>query len=245
MILDGTKMRFRLFHDSRGECGESGQLLIGEDKKGSKYLVKEKCGDVTNEYVAHKLAKLMDVPTSDAVLIKYNNSLAVGIQYEDSLKRVYMDDFISLNEKFPDDSPYLADLMKYLAFRTLILLDDNPQLGIVDDRLISFDYADSFHMTEFSFWIMISDNDISRPLYNIEDSIRISDSYKSYLSILKRQDTDFLRKVFNEPVRRMKEADITSILDDLDRLYPTVVSQFYAGFIEIIKKSIESYFLEE
>ena len=79
MILDGTKMMKTLFQDSRGHSGESGQLYIYEDENGAKYLVKHKPLDVANEYVAHRLAMLLGVPTSDAVLILKNGKFAVGI----------------------------------------------------------------------------------------------------------------------------------------------------------------------
>lgn len=69
MILDGTKMMKTRYMDSRGHSGEAGQLYIYKDVDGAKYLVKHKPLDVANEYVAHRLAMLLGVPTSDAVLI--------------------------------------------------------------------------------------------------------------------------------------------------------------------------------
>ena len=67
MILNGKNLKKLPFTDSRGKSGASGTLYIAEGPQGRKYLVKSKPVDVANEYVAHNLAKLIGVPTSDAV----------------------------------------------------------------------------------------------------------------------------------------------------------------------------------
>lgn len=148
MILNGKYLKRIPYRDSRGTYGTSGQLYIAEDIKGTRFLVKTKSVDAANEYVVHRIAKLIGVPTSDAVLIKENNDdVSVGIKYEQDFTRVSMYDFrgseryknseILLNGeqikhapeyklKYPDDSPFLADLMAYMCFRHLIVLEDNP-----------------------------------------------------------------------------------------------------------------------
>lgn len=40
MILNGNKLKCTPFMDSRGHYGESGQLHIAEDVRGTKFLVK-------------------------------------------------------------------------------------------------------------------------------------------------------------------------------------------------------------
>ena len=75
----------KLYKDNRGESGFSGQLYTLETSDGVKYIVKTHLVDVLNEYVAHNVAKIIDVPTSDAVLIvnnKNNVDVDVGIVYE-------------------------------------------------------------------------------------------------------------------------------------------------------------------
>lgn len=77
MILNGKKLKCTPFTDSRGHYGESGQLHIAEDIRGTKFLVKSNPADVTNEYVVHRLARSIGVPTSDAVLIDNGSFRAV------------------------------------------------------------------------------------------------------------------------------------------------------------------------
>lgn len=173
MILDGAKMKKILYQDSRGHFGESGQLYIYTAPDSKKYLVKHKPLDVANEYISHQIAKLIGVPTSDAVLIKENDNLSVGIEYEADFQRASMNDFYGTEKyehddipiffggtatyikpvevtkaKYADDDPLLAEAMAYLAFRYLVVMDDNIQVAFAHGNLISFDYAYAFNLTE-------------------------------------------------------------------------------------------------
>ena len=97
------------------------------------------------------MAKLIGVPTTDAVLIKDGNCVHVGIEYKSDFQRVSGDDFLGTEvyeksdvpfyvngnihkpsiiteAKYPDDDPMLGEFMAYLAFRNLIVLEDNPQI---------------------------------------------------------------------------------------------------------------------
>lgn len=117
MIVDGKRLEYCLYKDSRGHYGESGQLFIAKDGKGRFCLVKTKPADVTNEFVAHKVAKLMGVPTSNAVLIDNRGNIEVGITYENDFQRASVEELSSL----PDEERHLSDFMAYMALRICCL----------------------------------------------------------------------------------------------------------------------------
>lgn len=117
MILNGKYLKRIPYRDSRGTYGTSGQLYIAEDIKGTRFLVKTKSVDAANEYVAHRIAKLIGVQTSDAVLIKENLLLDGSyISAIEVLRRpdtdFLIDAFLAPLNKFEDTNldPILADL---------------------------------------------------------------------------------------------------------------------------------------
>ena len=93
-MIDGNDLAFTPYKDSRGNSGSSGQLSIGTAKTGKKYLVKSLPADVVTEFVAHRLATIIGVPTSDAVLIRNGKNVVVGIEYLEDFTRISMDDFL-------------------------------------------------------------------------------------------------------------------------------------------------------
>ena len=262
MILNGKNLKKLPFTDSRGKSGASGTLYIAEDPQGRKYLVKSKPVDVANEYVAHNLAKLIGVPTSDAVLIKDGNSVHIGIEYESDFQRVSGDDFLGTEvyeksdvpfyvngnihkpsiiteAKYPDDDPLLGEFMAYLAFRNLIVLEDNFQLAFAGGRLISFDYAESFFMEEGAFNGLLNGRGLSNAVERFSIHLFLKNGYRNALEVLHRPDTDFLCDAFIAPLYAFQEADLQPIYNDLDEVFPSMVSTFYANCFEIARKEIE------
>lgn len=237
MILNGKKLKNTPFKDSRGHAGESGQLHIAETSNGIKYLVKSNPADVTNEFVVHRIAKIIGVPTSNAVLIIEGDIVEVGIEYEKDFKRVSMDDFIG-NLVYPDDSPFLADLMSYLALRDLVKMGDNHQLALSKNRLISFDYADSFNFSDTSYRIMcmMKDNSLSISAFSKLYSLPLELDY--IFETFKRQKTDFLIDAYCDTIFGFMDADLTPILNDLKEVFPPVISGFYESCFDVIKKTI-------
>ena len=237
MILNGKKLKNTPFKDSRGHAGESGTLHIAETPNGIKYLVKSNPADVTNEFVVHRIAKIIGVPTSDAVLIIEGDIVEVGIEYEKDFKRVSMDDFIG-NSLYPDDSPYLADLMSYLALRDLVKMGDNHQLALSKNRLISFDYADSFNFSDTSYRIMrmMKDNSLSISAFSKLYSLPLELDY--IFDTFKRPKTDFLIDAYCDTIFGFMDADLTPILNDLKEVFPPVITGFYESRFDVIKKSI-------
>ena len=238
MIIEHDKLKYRPYIDKRGIIGTSGQLYIAENNDGMSYIVKSSPVDVLNEYVAHSVAKAIGVPTSEVVLIRNGKIVDVGIRYETDFERISMDDLIGGdNTKYPDDSPYVADVMKYLAFRQLISLEDNPQLAVSDGRVISFDYAESFSMTEYILNLMINVEDISAGMRSFLFSLVTTDNYNKSLEIIKRPDIPVLHDAFYGTIKEFKKADFMPIINELDEIFPPVVSVFYEMcFVETRKR---------
>ena len=262
MIYKKSDFSFSVFQDSRGQSGMSGQLQLAKYKDGMSYLVKTGDADIANEYVAHRLAKLIGVPTSDAVLITDKKGLyGVGIVREPEFQRISMDDFLGTEEnnrdeipvfigerpytppkitapKYPDDSPFLADAMRYIAFRHMIVLEDVVQLAVSQGRVISFDYAESFCILSTGFGIMLRTGKAETALGNFVNYLHLKNSYKNGIEILRRPDTVFLRAAHDEPFRRFLHVDREPILSDLDEVYPPVVANFYYNCFEYIQDKI-------
>ena len=269
MILNGITLKYTPFRDSRGETGMSGKLYLAMAPDGTRYLVKSNPMIVANEYVAHNLAKLIGVPTSDAVLIKDGDLVRVGIKYEEDFKLVSMDDFWgneiqeSVDEvhyfdgskgkwykapaippaKYPDDDPHLAELMAYMAFRTLIDLEDNPQLAFARGHLISFDYAESFYLTDLTFNGILRGGNLSHPVSLYASHLSLESGFRMATDILRRPRSDFLLEAYLAPVFAFQEADFQLIFDDLDAVFPKMLSSFYRACFDIVKREYQK--LEE
>ena len=261
MILDGKGLIFSPFFDSRGESGMSGKLRIAEAKDGTKYLVKSAPVDATNEFVTHRLARLIGVPTSDAVLIKSGSRVSVGIVFEPDFKRVPWNDFLGTVEykeddpilingkvyetplpavpKYSDDDPLLSEFMAYLAFRDLIVLEDNAQLAFAEGHLISFDYAESFYLTEYTFNNLLRGSGLSHAVGLFANHQFLENGYRDAIQFLHRPNTDFLLDAYLDPVFAFQEADFQPIFDDLDAVFPPLVSAFYAACFAFTRKQIE------
>ena len=238
MILNGITLKYTPFRDSRGETGMSGKLYLAKAPDGTRYLVKSNPMIVANEYVAHNLAKLIGVPTSDAVLIKDGSLVRVGIKYEEDFKLVSMDDFIGA-DKYPDDDPHLAELMAYMAFRTLIDLEDNPQLAFARGHLISFDYAESFYLTDLTFSGILKGGNLSHPVSLFASHLSLELGFRIATEILRRPRSDFLLEAYLAPVFAFQEADFRPIFDDLDAVFPKALSSFYRACFDIVKREYQ------
>ena len=265
MILDGAKMKKILYQDSRGHFGEPGQLYIYTAPDSKKYLVKHKPLDVANEYISHQIAKLIGVPTSDAVLIKENDNLSVGIEYEADFQRASMNDFYGTEKyehddipiffggtatyikpvevtkaKYADDDPLLAEAMAYLAFRYLVVMDDNIQVAFAHGNLISFDYAYAFNLTEESFDGMAHGNELyfKNVVGNLNRYLSILHGYKSSLELLRRPNTDRLFDAYFDPILNFHDTDFSGLFTELRQVFPKMVVDFYAACFQIINQQI-------
>lgn len=262
MILDGAKMIKTLYKDSRGHYGESGQLYLYEDISGIKYLVKRKPFDVANEYVSHSIASLIGVPTSDSVLIRENRGYSVGIEFEEDFQRISMDDFFGTEKyedddlnmgyppvsmlkateaKYPNDNPHLAEAMKYMAFRHIVVMDDNPQVAFAHGKLISFDYAYSFNLIEDLFDGLMNDNrtTLESVIIQFKRHLAILHGYKSSLELLRRPNTERLFDAYFDPVLNFHDVDFNSLFDELRQAFSITVVDFYGACFQLIKQEVE------
>ncbi len=128
--------------------------------------------------------------------------------------------------------------MRYLAFRRMIVLEDNPQIAVSQGRVISFDYAESFRITPVSYDMMLSMGKVDMAVENFLQYLSLKKSYESALNILRRPDTPFLRAAYYEPFYNFSMVDKELILSDLDEVYPPVVANFYYNCFEYIQEQI-------
>ena len=260
MILNEKNLKILPFEDSRGESGMSGKLCIAEAPDGTKYLVKSKPADVSNEYVAHKLARLIGVPTSDAVLIESGENIKVGITYESDFKRIPWNDFLGTQEykeeisifpngeehktpipteaKYPDDDPLLAEFMAYLSFRDFTVMEDIVQLALSGGHLISFDYAGSFNLDDVTFSNLLNGKGLSRSVGLFANHLHLVNGYRYALKFLHRPESDFLLDAYLAPVFAFQEANFQPIFDELDSVFPPLVSAFYAACFALVKTEL-------
>ena len=252
-MIEGKLLKYEPFVDSRGESGLSGQLYLTE-WNGKKYLVKSGKVDALTEFVAHRLATIIGVPSSDAILIKRGNNskngknVQVGIEFFEDFTRISMDAFLggvgydgeknSVEIKYPDDSPLLSDLMKYLAFRQMTIMEDNPQLAISNGRLVSFDYAESFYLSGISVDRMIYTDDTSHPLQLFRSHLALAGSLQSNLKVIHRAESEFLREAYLAPLYEFLDADLQPIFNELAEVYPSVIARFFSEAFEIVKKEL-------
>ena len=229
----------KLYKDNCGESGFSGQLYTLEASDGVKYIVKTHLVDVLNEYVAHNVAKIIDVPTSDAVLIVNNkNDVNVGIVYEPDFNSINANVFLGT-----EDSLLLADFMSYMALRNMLLIDDNIQVAIVRNRLISFDYAEAFCFSELFLKLFITFGSRPWPIsvdlieaFTRNLSIDLPNGYHNLLRIIKRADAKPLREAYYAPMMKFQEANFQSIIEELSSLFIPPIVEFYGECLRIIKE---------
>lgn len=254
MIYSEKDFQFSPYEDSRGSAGTSGDLLLAKIK-GKQYLIKHTVtSDVTNEFVAHKLALSIDVPTTDAILIKKKNrgscfiqNYAVGIEVAEGFQRANLDHFVGQN-----DSPYINDIMRYMAFRYMICLEDNVQLAYSNGKLISYDYAESFNNGEISHKFMTITGDGRNAVTGYLNGISsLAFNYKSTIDILKLSDTKETRGAFYSPFYKFheeKDKIQETILPELIEAFPKVIASFYYSCLyyldEVIEKTIKTIEIE-
>ena len=154
-----------------------------------------------------------------------------------SFKRIPMDDFIG-DDIYPDDSPYLADLISYLALRDMVAMGDNHQIATARKRLISFDYADSFFLSDATLGAMCTLNTCSFQSQTFADKILLRHELYSITRTLQRPLNDFIIDAYCKPLFNFLDADLTPIIRDLDACFPEIVPKFYSKCFDIIRKAI-------
>ncbi len=242
MIVNGKGLIYSPYADSRGHVGESGQLYIARDGRGCSCLVKTRSADVTNEFVAHKVAKLIGVPTSNAFLIDDRGKIEVGINYEKDFKRVFVQELKALS----DEDRRLADFMAYMALMDLLLIDDNLQLAFSHGKLCSFDYAISFCMDDLTYGAMCTVNDHQLPFDHFQSNFQFGKRCDEAINLLERKSKAgkrMLRETYIDTYVRFLYIDpekLRLVWNDLNAVFPPVVADFYRTCIEDRMKALNS-----
>ena len=141
--------------------------------------------------------------------------------------------------KYSDDDPLLKELMAYLAFRTLIVIEDNVQIALVGGHLISFDYAESFYLTEGSFSRLLQGGGIKRQVQLFSDHLYLECGYRHSIEFLHRKDSDALLDAYLDPVFAFQDSDFGFIINELKSVFPQNVPAFYNNCFDLIKREID------
>jgi hypothetical protein len=149
--------------------------------------------------------------------------------------------------KYPNDNPHLAEAMKYMAFRHIVVMDDNPQVAFAHDKLISFDYAYSFNLTEDLFDGLMNDNrtTLESVIIQFKRHLAILHGYKSSLELLRRPNTERLFDAYFDPVLNCHDVDFNPLFDELRQAFSITVVDFYGACFQLIKQEVEEMTSEE
>ena len=239
MIISTDGLDYVPFADPRGLTGTSGQLhLVDVPELGTLLVKSARPADVPKEYVGHKVALAIGVPTSDAFLIRHDGKMEVGMTYERDFTEIELPSFTSAAGRFPDDSPLFPDLLAYIPFHCMIRVSDYPQLAISGGRLVSFDYGRSFALSDARYDKIISEGDYSLPLEKFKTKMPAEwVGYGPFTRrLLGRKETDELRKAFYAPVREMRQADFAPVLAELSECFPPAVHDYFKSVLDFIKE---------
>jgi len=251
-MLDSSKLHISPYVDNRTKknpsfVGSSGALLMGKMKDGQKYIIKHTYPhDAANEFTACWLAEKLEVFAPKAHLLSVNKAFAspyaVAIEYIEGF------------EPFAKDSvPNKADLISQFALNALIYTDDILQLNRVGERIISYDFSESFNMTGTSMR-----SAIGMLSYNEEKAIdqiaQILNGFRYHLSFQTFDIPGLAKEFFLDPdemrlgmistakrVLEITEDDITELSDELCELYPVAIAVYYEECIHAMQRHMEKF----
>ena len=249
-MLDSSSLRFVPYVDNRTKkepsfVGTSGPLLIGSGKDGQKYIIKHTYPhNAANEFTACWLAERLGVYAPKAFLLtknkKFNSPYAVAIEYIEGF------------EYFAKDAvPNKADLISQFALNALIYTDDILQLNRVGNRVISYDFSESFCMTSPAMRSAIQMFDLNEEK-GIDQIAQILHDYRYHLSFQKFDIPGLAKEFYLDPdemrlgmittakrLLEITEKDITELSDELCELYPVAIAVFYEECIHAMQQHME------
>lgn len=249
-MLDSSKLRISPYVDNRTKndssfVGSSGPLLIGTGKDGKKYIIKHTYPhNAANEFTACWLAEKLGVYAPKAFLLtknkKFNSPYAVAIEYIEGF------------EFFAKDAvPNNADLISQFALNALIYTDDILQLNRVGNRVISYDFSESFCMTSPAMRSAIQMLALNEEK-GVDQIAQILNSYRYHLSFQKFDIPGLAKEFYLDPeemrlgmiatakrVLEITEDDITELSDELCELYPVAIAVFYEECIHAMQQHME------
>lgn len=255
MTYDSSAFTYTLYHDSRGEPGMSGQLLLATSRDdGTRYLVKHIVDkDIGNEYLAHKLALALDVPTTDAILIGPSKHFilpyAVGIEFIDGFKQFNSDDLIGNARADKPDEDTVPILIEDKEIKKPAL-PEIPKYRDDDPILLDF-------MRQIAFKYMIQlNNNLQYSIHNgrlisfdYADSFpRISVNQLYYwlskgdaiVLDIHRKESDALLDTYLDPFFAfddLEEEYIQSLFDEMSKL--GIRTSHYVSYFKMLREAVQ------
>lgn len=251
-MIDSSTLQLQLVKDNRSNkdpsfVGSSGALYIGTTPDGTKYLIKHTYPhNASNEFAACWLAKKIGAYTPKAYLLstdkQFASPYAVAIEFVEGL------------ESFEKDAvPNTNDLISQFALNILIYTDDILQMNRVGNRIISYDFSESFNMTEQSMRLALNTLSYSSEM-GIEQLSRLLDGFRYYLH-LQRFDFPGLAREFHLDPKEMRqgligvgkrvlditEEELEELSDELCNLYPTAVAVYYEECIRAMQQLMNRF----
>lgn len=251
-MLNAKDFTYKAYLDKRAEShpgfieGMSGPLLLATHKKtGEKYIIKHTYRhNAANEYVACWLAGKLGVLTPQAFLVSgggpFSTKQVAAISFIEEFTSI---DRNNLSEIQQDE------LIGQLTLSTLIGSDDKLQLGAAGGHLYSFDFSESFYVSdELLFKVFLFDENQAIDMVGQRAS-----SFKNYLHF-RDFDMPDVAKTFGITSEKLKagmtetakrvldisEADIDEMSDELMEMYPVGYAVYYETCIHAIQEHVRN-----
>ncbi len=254
-MLDSSTLSYASFADNRRsqnpsfEEGQSGMLLIGTDEQGQEYIVKHSYPhNAANEYVACWLAKKLGVPAPNAYLLSPNKAFRCG--YAVAIE------FLDLEPFDKAAAPYPDDLIAQFALSSLIILDDMIQLNVAGGHIVSYDFSESFCMSNMNPILTHLDRADRRQGQEGAYTIlrRLLTSFRRHISLVDfnipglahefNLDCDEMREGMIEAAKRtllIADDEIEEMSIELENLYPMEIAVYYEECIRAIQNHMKGF----
>ena len=252
-MIDSTTLTYATFDDPRKKrnpdfkTGQSGELLIGTDANGKKYIIKH-CypHNAANEFVASWLAKKLDIPAPDAFLLSSSN--AFQTRYAVAIE------FLDLNPFDKEAVSHPDDLIAQFVLASLIAQEDRIQLKATDNHIVSFDFSESFCTSKLDLILRLmrqhtpfaQDCAVSilrQQLAAFQESLARVKFNHPALAQEYNLDCEEMCKTataISKRVLRITENEIRIMSEELEKLFPTEVSVYYEECIFAMQEHIKS-----
>ena len=249
-MIDASTLSFHQFHDSRSENnpdfeGNSGPLVLAIDSDGKKYIVKYTYPHTAaNEYTASWLARKISVPTPTAHLLsptRDHRLYSVAIEFMD----------LAPFEK--KSVPNVEDLIAQFALNALIVQDDIIQLNRVSNRIISYDFAESFCVDNPTMMKLLYSCTRGED-YAVKQAVSCLRNFSRHLSLMDFDIPGLAAEFGLDAVKQksgmisiakrvlnITEDELFELEDELEEMYPTEIALYYSECIRIMQKHMKRF----
>ena len=249
-MIDLDSLSMRKYKDSRSANnpdfeGNSGPLALATDLSGKQYIVKYAYPHTAaNEYTASWLARKISVPTPTAHLLSPTQDhrlYSVAIEFMD----------LAPFEK--KSVPNVEDLIAQFALNALIAQDDIIQLNRVGNRIISYDFAESFCVDNPTMMMLLYSCTRGED-YAVKQAVSCLRNFSRHLSFMDF-DIPGLAAEFGLDAAKQKsgmisvakrvlnitEDELFELEDELEKMYPTEIALYYSECIRIMQRHMEKF----